>query len=115
MVPLSAARMAVALSWARAVRAVCLLIASQVRNARRAPVNTGEPELWGLYSAERRVQEIQAKLHRWASDDPHRRFDDLYNPATIASLPAIGAPAGVCMAYRPVSRRAGSQAWLRGW
>ena len=29
--------------------------------------------------------------------------------------PAIGAPAGVCMAYRPVSRRAGSQAWLRGW
>jgi hypothetical protein len=30
-VPLSAARMAVALSWARAVRAVCLLIASQVR------------------------------------------------------------------------------------
>jgi RNA-directed DNA polymerase len=42
-------------------------------------VNTGEPELSGLYSAERRVLEIQAKLHRWASDDPHRRFDDLSN------------------------------------
>ncbi|MDU0294848.1 group II intron reverse transcriptase/maturase [Saccharothrix longispora] len=29
--------------------------------------------------AERRVLEIQTKLHRWANDDPHRRFDDLYN------------------------------------
>ena len=77
-------------------------------------MNTGEPELWGLYSAERRVLEIQAKLHRRASDDPHRRFDDLYNPATIASLPAIGAPAGVCMAYRPVSRRARSTGLAQG-
>src|ERR1039457_6138478 len=48
-------------------------------NARRPPVNTGESELIGLYSAEHRVLEIQAKLHRWASDDPHRRFDDLFN------------------------------------
>ena len=45
-------------------------------------MNTGEPELWGLYSAERRVLEIQTKLHRWASDDLHRRFDDLYNLVT---------------------------------
>ncbi|PSL53259.1 RNA-directed DNA polymerase [Saccharothrix carnea] len=29
--------------------------------------------------AERRVLGIQTKLHRWAGDDPHRRFDDLYN------------------------------------
>jgi RNA-directed DNA polymerase len=29
--------------------------------------------------AERRVLEIQTKLHRWANDDPHRRFNDLYN------------------------------------
>lgn len=29
--------------------------------------------------AERRVLEIQTKLHRWARDDPHRRFDDLFN------------------------------------
>jgi RNA-directed DNA polymerase len=33
----------------------------------------------GPFWAERRVLEIQARLHRWASDDPHRRFDDLYN------------------------------------
>ncbi|MCP2353550.1 RNA-directed DNA polymerase [Nonomuraea thailandensis] len=32
-----------------------------------------------LLKAERRVLEIQTKLHRWASDDPHRRFDDLFN------------------------------------
>jgi RNA-directed DNA polymerase len=41
-------------------------------------VNTGELE-HALLVAERRVLEIQAKLHRWASDDPHRRFDDLFN------------------------------------
>jgi RNA-directed DNA polymerase len=42
------------------------------------PVNTDELE-WALYEAGRRVLEIQAKLHRWARDDPHRRFDDLFN------------------------------------
>jgi RNA-directed DNA polymerase len=47
-------------------------------NARRTLVNTDEPEQ-GLYMAERRVLEIQAKLHRWAADDPHRRFGDLFN------------------------------------
>jgi len=41
-------------------------------------VNTDEPDD-ALSKAERRVLEIQTKLHRWASDDPHRRFDDLYN------------------------------------
>ena len=35
-----------------------------------------------LYRAERRVLEIQTKLHRWADDDPHRRFDDLFNLVT---------------------------------
>ena len=45
-----------------------------------APVNVGDPELeYALYEAERRVRGIQAKLHRWAGDDPHRRFEDLYN------------------------------------
>jgi RNA-directed DNA polymerase len=45
-----------------------------------APVNTGDPELeYAFYQAERRVLEIQAKLHRWARDEPHRRFDDLFN------------------------------------
>jgi RNA-directed DNA polymerase len=47
-----------------------------------APVNTGDPELeLVFFEAERRVLEIQAKLHRWAADDPHRRFDDLFNLA----------------------------------
>jgi RNA-directed DNA polymerase len=42
-------------------------------------VNTGDLELLGLSSAERRVLEIQAKLHRWARDDAHRRFCDLFS------------------------------------
>ncbi|MFE3863650.1 group II intron reverse transcriptase/maturase [Streptomyces goshikiensis] len=41
-------------------------------------MNTDELE-WALMKAERRVLEIQIKLHRWARDDPHRRFDDLFN------------------------------------
>jgi len=41
-------------------------------------VNTDELE-HQLYWAERRVREIQTKLHRWAIEDPDRRFDDLYN------------------------------------
>jgi RNA-directed DNA polymerase len=45
-----------------------------------APVNTGDPELeYAFCEAERRVLGIQAKLHQWARDDPHRRFGDLYN------------------------------------
>ena len=41
-------------------------------------MNTDDSEL-ALFRAERRVREIQTKLHRWARDDPHRRFDDLFN------------------------------------
>src|SRR4051794_7613599 len=47
-------------------------------NAGRSSVNTDEPD-HGLLQAERRVLEIQTKLHRWASNDSDRRFDDLYN------------------------------------
>jgi len=43
-------------------------------------VNTDELSL-ELCKAERRVLEIQTKLHRWAGDDPYRRFDDLFNAA----------------------------------
>src|SRR5258707_6867219 len=50
-----------------------------------APVNTDELE-HATAVAERRVLEIQAKLHRWARDDPHRRFDDLFN---LAADPAF--------------------------
>src|SRR5256886_10327886 len=50
-------------------------------NAWRSPVNTGgsQPQ-WPLpYWAELRVQKIQTKLHRWASDDPGRQFHDVFN------------------------------------
>ena len=41
-------------------------------------MNTGAP--WpDLIEAEARVLGIQTKLHQWATDDPHRRFDDLFN------------------------------------
>jgi len=42
-----------------------------------APVNTDDPEL-ELLPAGQRVLEIQTKLHRWARQEPHRRFDDLF-------------------------------------
>ncbi|MFH8519681.1 reverse transcriptase domain-containing protein [Streptomyces gelaticus] len=41
-------------------------------------MNTDELES-ALFGAERRVLKIQTKLHRWARDDPRRRFDDLFN------------------------------------
>ncbi|HEV2376781.1 MAG TPA: hypothetical protein VGS19_31970, partial [Streptosporangiaceae bacterium] len=45
-----------------------------------ALVNTGDPELeYAFYEAERRVLGIQAKLHRWAREEPYRRFGDLFN------------------------------------
>src|SRR6266700_2868877 len=41
-------------------------------------MNIGAP--WpDLDEAERRVHETQTKLHQWATSDPGRRFDDLYN------------------------------------
>jgi RNA-directed DNA polymerase len=53
---------------------------SAVRNwkIRRTPVNTDELAS-ALFRAESRVLEIQTKLHRWARQEPHRRFDDLFN------------------------------------
>src|SRR6266498_4646047 len=46
--------------------------------SRRPLVNTDAS--WpSLAEAEARVLQIQTKLHQWATDDPHRRFDDLYN------------------------------------
>jgi len=44
-------------------------------------VNTDELE-HAVYAAEQKVLKIQTKLHRWAGDDPHRRFDDLFNLVT---------------------------------
>src|SRR5258708_10982214 len=50
-------------------------------NGWRSPVTTSEPQPeWPLpYWAELRVQKIQTKLHRWASDDPGRQFHDVFN------------------------------------
>ena len=46
-------------------------------------MNTGElAEQQTFGDALRRVLEIQTKLHRWATDDSHRRFDDLFNLVT---------------------------------
>jgi len=41
-------------------------------------VNIGAP--WpDLHEAEQRVRGMQTKLHQWATADPDRRFDDVYN------------------------------------
>ena len=56
-----------------------------------SPVNTGDPDLeYAFYLAERRVLEIQAKLHRWARDDPHRRFGDLFNLVADPAFLLVG-------------------------
>jgi RNA-directed DNA polymerase len=56
-----------------------------------SPVNTGDPDLeYAFYEAERRVLEIQAKLHRWARDDPHRRFGDLFNLVADPAFLLVG-------------------------
>ena len=66
-------------------------------------MNTDELE-YALIGAERRVLEIQAKLHRWASEDPHRRFDDLFN---LVSDPAFLLVAWVRVRGNKGARTAG--------
>jgi RNA-directed DNA polymerase len=52
--------------------------AVEVWKIRRSPVNIDAS--WpDLAEAEARVLKIQTKLHQWGSDDPNRRFDDLFN------------------------------------
>ena len=63
-------------------------------------MNTGAP--WPTPSvAEARVLEIQTKLHRWARDDPDRRFDDLYN--------LVCDPAFLAVAWRRVRGNRGAR------
>lgn len=51
-------------------------------------MNTGAS--WPTPSeAQARVLGIQAKLHRWATDDPKRRFDDLYNLVCDSAFLAV--------------------------
>jgi RNA-directed DNA polymerase len=52
-------------------------------------VNTGAP--WpGLDEARSRVLKIQAKLHRWATDGPDRRFGDLFNLVCDPAFLVVG-------------------------
>jgi RNA-directed DNA polymerase len=44
-----------------------------------ALVNTGAVAWPDPYSAEMAVRRMQTKLHRWAGEDPSRRFGDLFN------------------------------------
>jgi RNA-directed DNA polymerase len=48
-------------------------------------MNIGDP--WpDLAEAEQRVLAMQTKLHQWATSDPDRRFDDLFNLVTDPSF-----------------------------
>jgi hypothetical protein len=84
-------------------------------------VNTSEP-LLGSLRAERRVLGIQTKLHRWANDDPDRRFDDLFNLVTDPAFLLIawervagnkGAPPGIRVLLALI--RAGRDDEGHGW
>jgi RNA-directed DNA polymerase len=44
-----------------------------------APVNTGAVAWPDDFTASVMVRRMQAKLHRWATDDPGRCFGDLFN------------------------------------
>jgi RNA-directed DNA polymerase len=63
-------------------------------------VNTDE--LWpDLYEAESQVLRMQAKLHQWATDDPNRRFCDLYN--------LVADPSFLTVAWHRVRRNRGAR------
>jgi RNA-directed DNA polymerase len=63
-------------------------------------VNTGAP--WPTADeAEARVLRIQTKLHQWATDDPERRFDDLFN--------LVCDPAFLTVAWRRVRTNRGAR------
>jgi len=51
--------------------------------------------------AEARVLRMQAKLHRWATDDPNRRFVDLFN--------LVADPAFLRVAWRRVRSNRGAR------
>jgi RNA-directed DNA polymerase len=70
-------------------------------------VNTDAP--WpSLDEAQTRVLEIQTKLHRWATDDSGRRFDDLFN--------LVCDPAFLLVAWARVKGNKGARtAGVDGW
>ena len=65
-----------------------------------APVNTGAAWWPGEGPAYHAVRRMQTKLHRWAGEDPSRRFGDLYN--------LIYDPAFLMHAWQHVSSNAGA-------
>ena len=54
-----------------------------------APVNTGAVAWPDDFTAGVMVRRMQAKLHRWAGEDPSRRFGDLFNLAAPRKRLAI--------------------------
>src|SRR5215204_1205867 len=77
----------------------------EMLECREALVNTDELEAV-TEVARRRVLEIQAKLHRWARDDPHRRFDDVFN--------LVADPAFLLVAWDRVRHNKGAKT-AGGW
>ncbi|MGH2737824.1 MAG: group II intron reverse transcriptase/maturase [Actinomycetota bacterium] len=63
-------------------------------------MNTGAPRP-SVEEAEARVLRTQTKLHRWATDDPKRRFVDLYN--------LVYDPAFLLVAWRRVRDNKGAR------
>ena len=66
-----------------------------------APVNTGAVQWPDADSAFWTVRRMQIKLHRWASEDPARRFGDLFN--------LVYDPAFLVHAWERVSSNAGAR------
>ncbi len=66
-----------------------------------APVNTGAVGWPTFDSAYFTVRRMQAKLHRWAGEDPSRRFGDLYN--------LVYDPAFLMHAWERVSTNGGAR------
>ena len=67
-----------------------------------APVNTGAVAWPDDFTAGVMVRRMQAKLHRWAGEDPSRRFGDLFN--------LVYDPAFLVHAWERVSANKGAQA-----
>ena len=65
------------------------------------PVNTGVAGWPDAVSAAAAVRRMQTKLHRWAGEDPSRRFGDLFN--------LIYDPAFLVHAWQRVSGNTGSR------
>ena len=66
-----------------------------------APVNTGAVAWPDDFTASVMVRRMQAKLHRWAGEDPSRRFGDLFN--------LVYDPAFLVHAWERVSANKGAQ------